>query len=307
MADIINFPDESKRLLESANKKMQNQDYLAAKKDFEQLYQQNPTYTYAKKLVRVLQYLDDYTQALALVDEHFNAFINDADGFVRYFHLLLLDTQFLTAHKLLFYEKKQDQFSALKEELTQLENAQSLLSDDLKMAKSRHLASLDKMQQPIAPKDWQELIKGISLSDFLMICQKYLKNAQNPFIPPKLVEELVKDGATEEVIIDDKKVDLSELPLPENAEVLDKTIALIEEEVQDNPQLEALIIPEVRAHFALLYPFLPDKKYAADWAQSYILEYKAMFGEDISTRQLDNYAKIQEKKKKIRQIYQKLG
>lgn len=32
MADIINFPDESKRLLESANKKMQNQDYLAAKK-----------------------------------------------------------------------------------------------------------------------------------------------------------------------------------------------------------------------------------------------------------------------------------
>lgn len=57
-----------------------------------------------------------------------------------------------------------------------------------------------------------------------------------------------------------KKVDLSELPLPEDAEVLDKTIAVIEEEVQDNPQLEALIISEVKAHFALLYPFLPDKK-----------------------------------------------
>jgi len=307
MADIINFPDENKRLLESANKKMQKQDYLAAKKDFQQLYQQTPTYTYAKKLVTVLQHLDDYTAALALADEHFNAFINDADGFVRYFHLLLLDTQFLAAHKLLFYEKKQDQFFALKEELTQLENAQSLLSDDLIKAKSRHLDALDKMQKPIAPRDWQELIKGISLPDFLMICQKYLKSAQNPFIPPKLVEELVKVGATGEVTIDNKKVELSQLPLPEEAEVLDKTIAVIEEEVQDNPQLEDLIIPEVKAHFALLYPFLPDKKCAVDWAQSYILEYKAMFGEDISTRQLDDYQKIQEKKKKIRQIYQKLG
>ncbi|MDN6639234.1 MAG: hypothetical protein L0L10_00490 [Tetragenococcus sp.] len=307
MADIIDFPDENKRLLESGNKNMQAQDFLAAKNDFKKLYQQEPIFSYAKKLVTALQHLGDYEGALQLADDHFTAFMNDREGFTEYFHLLLLDTQFLAAHKLLHNRKKTDFLVQLRKELNQLENAQEFLSYDLKNAKKKQLAYLDGTLQPIAPQEWQTLIKGISLADFLSICQEYLLEAQNPFIPPKLIEELVQDGATGDVFIDNKKVTLEELPLPEDTEVLRKTLAVVEEEVQDNPQLKMLIIPEIKAHFALLYPFLPDKNQAVDWAQSYILEYQAMFGENIDPKCWGEYQQIQDKKQKLRQIYQSLG
>ncbi|GEQ50382.1 hypothetical protein [Tetragenococcus koreensis] len=306
MADIINFPDKDERLLENGNKNMEAQDFLAAKNDFKKLYQQTPTFFYAKKLVAVLQHLGDYAGALQLADDHFTAFMNDSEGFTGYFHLLLLDTQFLAAHKLLQYKNTRREFPQLKEELNQLENAQTLLSADLKSVKKKQLDYLDKVQQPIKPQDWQTLIKGVSLADFLAICQEYLPHVQNPFIPPKLIEELVQDGAQGEINVVGKKINLAELPLPEDTEVLHKTLAIIEEEVQDNPQLKMLIIPEIKAHFALLYPFLPNENEAIDWAQSYILEYKEMFGEDISTEEWSHYQQIQAKKEKLRQIYQSL-
>lgn len=307
MADIIHFPDENKRLLENGNKKLQEQDYLAAKRDFVQLYQQNPAFSYAKKLVTVFWHLGDYSKALQLADDHFTAFMNDTEGFIEYFHLLLLDTQFLAAHKLLHYSKKTEKTVELKNELAQLEATQSLLSSDIQMAKKKQLAQLDNKKQPIPPQEWEALIKEISLDDFLSMCQAYLPKAQNPFIPPKLIEELVQVGARGEVVIDHRRIRLEELPLPEEAKVLQKTLAIVDEEVQDYPQLNTLIVPEVKAHFAFMYPFLPDEEQAIDWAESYILEYKAMFGEEVSDRKWDYYRKIQEKKQKIRQIYQEIG
>lgn len=307
MADIIHFPDGNKRLLKSGNQNMSNQDFLAAKRDFKALYQLSPTFSYAKKLILAMQNLGDYSGALQLADDHFTAFMNDSEGFTIYFHLLLLDAQFLTAHKLLSYIKTAKKLGKLEEELQQVEKTHSLLSADLKTAKKRQLEELDKTKQPFNPRDWQSFIKDISLKDFIILCQEYLIHAKNPFIPPKLVEELVKDGAKETVNVHGKKVNLAGLPLPEDAEVLVKTITAIEEKTQDNPQLQVLILPEIRAHFALMYPFLPDASRAEDWAQSYLLEYRAMFGEDISVKQLDNYQQIQDKKRKIRQIYESLS
>lgn len=306
MADIINFPDENKRLLESGKQKIKNQDFLAAKDDFEKLYQQKSTFFYAKKLISVLQNLGDYASALQLADDHFTAFMNDAEGFTTYFHLLLLDTQFLAAHKLLYAVRTPEKHTKLQEELEQLENAQSLLSADLKVAKKKQLTQLDETQRPIEPKDWQALVKGISLADFLTLCQEYLSNAKNPFIPPKLIEELVQDGAKEIINFHDQKVNLMNLALPEESEILNKILAIVEEKTQNNPQLQLLIIPEVKAHFALMYPFLPDEKQSEDWAESYLLEYKAMFGESICAKPEEKYPKIQEKKQKIRQIYEGL-
>ncbi|AYW48658.1 hypothetical protein C7K38_09905 [Tetragenococcus osmophilus] len=307
MADIINFPDENKRLLENGNKRLEEQDFLAAKKDFTRLYQQNSTFFYAKKLVAALWHLGEYSNALQLADDHFTAFMNDAEGFIEYFHLLLLDTQFLAAHKLLHYSKKTEKTAELRNELAQLEDTQSLLSNDIKMAKKKQLAQLDKQKKPVPPQEWQALVKEITLDGFLSMCQVYLPEAQNPFIPPKLIEELVQIGAVGEVVVNHKTINLEDLPLPEEAKVLQKILAIVDEKVQDYPQLNTLIVPEIKAHFAFMYPFLPDVEQAMDWAESYILEYKAMFGEEVSDEKWEYYRNIQEKKQEIRQIYQEIG
>lgn len=307
MADIINFPEENKRLLENGNKKLQAQDFLAAKNDFNQLYQQNPTFFYAKKLVTALRNLGDYSGALQLADDHFTAFMNDTESFIEYFHLLLLDAQFLAAHKLLHYSSHTEKRAELKDELAQLEKTQALLSADIKIAKKKQLARLDKIKKPIPPQEWQTLVKEITLDDFLSICQAYLPESHNPFIPPKLIEELVQAGAIGEVAVDHKNIHLDDLPLPEEAEVLQRTLTIVDEEVQDYPQINTLIIPEIKAHFAFMYPFLPEVDQAEDWAESYILEYKAMFGEEVSDKQWDYYQNIQEKKQEIRHTYQKVG
>jgi hypothetical protein len=54
------------------------------------------------------------------------------------------------------------------------------------------------------------------------------------------------------------------------------------------------------------YPFLPNESEVLAWVDSYLLEYKSLFGDESAGEQLQNYERIQQKKQELREIYQKL-
>lgn len=301
MADIISFPDEAQRLFRSGEKQLEEGNFLAAKKIFRQLYEKNPAPLYADKLIECLVGSGEYAAALELFAEQ--GFIEEEEGFSKYVHLLMLDGQFLACHQLL--QKNED--PQLLSELKQLERVSQLLDPGNFQMKEQQLAKFDQDLPPIRQKDWQDFIHHLTRADFLKLCRSYLPKAKNPFIPPKLFEELVASGAKGKISYNGKTIELGSLPLPENAQVLKEVLQVVEEECQDQPQLLDLILPEIQAHFALMYPQLPPLETAFDWAQSYLLEYQALFADESASSELEKYREIQAEKDRLRLIYQKLN
>lgn len=300
MGEIISFPDENERLQKLADKQLAKGDFLAAKKSFKKLYEKSPNERYARKLIQILVRLGDYTSARSFFEEH--GLLTEEQDFSDYLHVLMLDNQFLTCHKWL---QKRPNIELL-EELDQLEQAHDLISSVL-MERQEQLASYDQRALPLSPEEWQNFTQSISLAEFLQLVQTYLPQADNPFLPPRLVEELVACGAKGEISLGEKKLALESLTLPEQAPVFVQIMHEIEAECQDQPQLLELILADLNATFALMYPLLPALSEADSWVQSYLLEYQLMFGNEKVAVELNKYAQIQKKKTEIRLIYQKIN
>ncbi|KAF1306037.1 hypothetical protein [Candidatus Enterococcus willemsii] len=304
MTEIFSFPDEPQRLWINGNKKMEEQEFLAAKEDFLQLYQLEPTFRHCRKVVSVLQMLGEFSAALDFAEDYFDHFLAEEAAFVEYVHLLLLDEQYLFAHRLL--HQAPFETSQLVNELQQLEQMQEWMAVDHQQIKWQQLLRWDQSKSPIPQKAWHKWIKGMSLNNFFQLCQDYVALRKNPFILPKLIEELVRDGAQQSIQIDEQVIDLATLKDLDQMPIFQRIKQAVENQQLKDPQMKEMLLTEINAHFALMYPLLPPEVDAQKWADSYVLEYQSWFGDEVAQKELENYATIQAKKQQIREIYQGL-
>ena len=101
MSELIPFPEKEEQLLASGTRKLLAHDYLAAKKDFEKLYEQTNTFDYVQLLVESYRLLGDIERALYYAEEYQAEYLEQEQTVEKYLHLLLLDEQYLTVHQLL--------------------------------------------------------------------------------------------------------------------------------------------------------------------------------------------------------------
>lgn len=304
MSDILSFPNEAERLWANGNKKLAEQEFLAAKQLFEQLYRLEPNFQHCQKLVQILQDLGEFPQALEVAEDYLDDFLNEPTSFEMYLRLLMLDGQYLAVHRWL--QQTSRSFEQIQQDLQKLEYAQALIGANERVIKKNQLQQWDQTNHPVPQKAWNNWLKNSSLTEFLQLAQEFLPTAKNPFLLPKLVEELVKVGATGEVIIQGKTVHLSELTLLEETAALRRAHECIQHQQLKDVQLEEMITAEIDAHFALMYPFLPSEEEISAWIESYLLEYQQLFGDEAAGEKLQHYGAIQQKKQVLRQIYQKL-
>lgn len=300
MSDILSFPDKQKQLLINGKKKLTEKNFLAAKKDFLMLYEREPSYSNCCLVIASMRALGEYKEALHYVEFHLDDFLKKEQGIESYGQLLLLDGQYLAVHRLL---KKYPHQEKLREDLEQIETVQHIFSEHTLSEKEAFLLRIDQTNRPIQKKEWQTLIDSVSFADFLAISKDYLPKAKNPFVPPKIIEELVKDGATGDIYFKKQIIDLEKLSLLQDSPALKTAVQVIEQGTK-NPQLLELTKAELTGHFALLYPLLPSVDEAKKWGESYLLEFQNLLEEKDTSEELKKYTAIQKKKEKIRQIYQ---
>lgn len=308
MSEMIPFPDKAEQLLASGTRKMLAQDYLSAKKDFEKLYNFAPSFENVQQLIEVYRLLGDFEIAVFYAQEYEAEYLSNPDFFEQYIHLLLLDKQYLWVHRLL----KKRPNEKLQKDLIQLETTQEFIAEYDLQLKEQLFAQWGQQKQPIFGKKWESWLKGLSLSRFIYLTKKYLPTIENPFLLPKVVEELVSCGVKETLsfkTIDGRlqAVDLSKiLPLPQAPQMVLFLELAAEAWENKDPQIAEGIAMEGQAHFSLLYPFLPEVSEIPRWIESYSLEYQSMFGNEKALESLKNYRNIQQTKQKLREIYKEL-
>lgn len=303
MTDILPFPNDIERLRNTASKKMEQEEYLSAKNLFVQLYQLAPSFEHCRKLVEATRLTGDFSLALEYAEDYAENFLTNQESFTDYVHLLVLDAQYLAAHRLLSLTSFPT--DELNEELKKVEQAQDWLNEG-SLAKFQQLNKWEASMQPIPVIEWRLWEKGFTKNAFSEICRDYLSDAKNPFVVPKLVEALVQLGVTETLVVQGKDVNLSQLKPVEQTTVFQHAMAYLKKQNLKQIQLEEMVLTELNAHFALMYPFLPEEKEVIKWVDSYIIEYQSLFSEEITTSELEHYAKIQAKKQELRLIFQTL-
>lgn len=308
MSEMIPFPDKAEQLLASGTRKMLVQDYLSAKKDFEELYRLDPSFENVHQLIEVYRLLGDFEAAVFYAQEYEADYLSNSDFFEQYIHLLLLNKQYLWVHRLL----KKRPNEKLQSDLFQLETTQEFIGEHDLQLKEQLFAQWAQQKQPIFGEKWGFWLKGLSLSRFIYLTKKYLPTVENPFLLPKVVEELVSCGVKEKLsfkTIDGRlqEVDLSKIsPLPQAPQMVLFLELAAEAWENEDPQIAEGIAMEGQAHFSLLYPFLPEKSEIPRWIESYSLEYQSMFGNEDALESLRCYEIIQQTKQKLREIYQEL-
>ncbi|MFV0558307.1 MAG: hypothetical protein ACK5MW_06675 [Enterococcus sp.] len=286
MGEQISFPDEYQRLLRQADLAIAQADFLLAEKQLKKAYQLMADFALNLRLTKMLEKNGAYQAALALADEYYGHYFQEQVTFEHYFHLLLLNRQFLTAKKYLHLgETHAKSTRHLAEELTLLEEVQKLLSQDEEVNKRQLLEQMCQAQQPITTKQWCDFSEGMTCAQFVRLVQVVLIKELNPFLRPKLVEELVKLKVSTPIEVQDlwgvqQQVIPANLPLPQDVPLLKQTLALLEEQLaQTDPQLAEGIAQEITAHVSLSYPVMFEKIEPALWLQSYYADYQAFLPE----------------------------
>lgn len=305
MSEMIQFPDKKRQLQGNATRKMLAHDYLAAKKDWLMLYELEPNFEVLSPLVETLRLLGDFEGAIAFASEYEWAYLSSEETLVDYAHLYLLDGQYIFVHRLLTKYPNE----RLESELLQLEMAQDILGETDYDYHARQLTKWDAQLAPIGGKIWQNWLRKMTLNGFINLIKDYWGQLKNPFILPKLVEELIACGVKEQIKVysifkGEQVLDLATCPLFHDAPALSELLRLVDETWSNrDPQIAEAITIEVHAHFALLYPFLPLLEEISDWEKSYRYEYEGIFGDEIAAKQLANYPEIQQLKEQIRAYY----
>ncbi|KAF1300136.1 MULTISPECIES: hypothetical protein [Enterococcus] len=317
MGDTVKFPDEYQRLLWQGQQLMEKAEYLGAAAAFEKAYQLAPNFDNHLLWTKALVKLEDFDKVLRIAEDWYEEYFSHRTGFRLYTQTLLLSRRFLKAREYLLIGKKAKKIDnilieELFQQLQQLENIQQLVDPESVPQKRRLLREFDQAIGPISKNDWDVFTQNVTYLSFLSLIKEFLPIATNPFVRPRLAEELVKLECNKIFVVKSLEGTLQEfqpnlLTLPEKAESLQQMIRHVEETTgQDDPALSAAIVAEIQAHFALAFPFPPQELQPEAWAESYVLEYAAMFGNEDANRELMRYQEIQQEKTRFREFFQQL-
>lgn len=290
MGETILFPDDQHRLLKLGEKALAKDDFQQALQYFQDCYQVAPEYTVQKRILFCLEKLGAYRQGLTMAQDHQEAYDRDPEGVDQLLRLYLLDQQYLTARSyLVALEKVQPlvavDFSQWRHQLEHLETSQLFYDPDLATIKREVLRKLDEQGLPVAAPAWENFTNGLTFNCFVSLCSDLLPKINNPFLRPRLVEELLKLGYQETILIKNLEgvlveVSLAEEVLPADSPVLAEMLSYLEEvHGQEDPVMAAAVASEVRAHFAMTFPFSPQVENPEAWSESYWLEYQVAMGQ----------------------------
>lgn len=314
MGQTILFPNDQEREAKLGKLSFEKGDYQKAQEHFETAYAKNPSYELNRQINRCLEKKGEFHRALVLAEEYQEEYDRDPEGFHQLFHLYLLDQQFLMARKYWRFAKERDalatvDFEQAEQELTQLEQVLSFYEPESLHQKREYLLKANDSLLPLPNQKWAELITGLPYASFVTIAKEILAKAYNPYLRPRLVEELVKLGYQKELLIQDVKgrkqnCRLRELALPEQNPALFEMLDYLEANYsQADPVLLDSIKAEVKAHFALAYPFCPQVLAPKDWAESYWVEYQVALGTEGDFC-LEEFSNIQLEKQELRNLLQ---
>lgn len=305
MNKIIEFPDADAQKLIQAKKAMEQQEWLRAKSLFEALLQKGGAKdAFFIDYLQVLQHLGEFSYAIQKMRQAGNTFL--IENYEWYLHLIMLNEEWLMAHRLLVKRPN----STLLAELEQLESLQPLLYPTLLEEKRGMLLRFAEQSQPPLPKEWGKFREKLTLPQLFELSRAYLPRAKNPFLVPKLVEELVCCGAIGSVeiqtIFDETlSCELSSVKSLVEEQIFIEILENLEKELEQYPGLFEVARGEVHSQMALMYPFLPEEIVTwSNYYQKYI--YYQFFEEESLPDYSDEEAQIHQKTEKIRAIYQKI-
>lgn len=310
MGDTIQFPKPEDRLRHSAEKAYQAKDYLKAYHDYQEIYTEHSSFEINQSLVKCLQQLADFAKALEVADDFLDEYLQDPNGFVQIGHLLILDGQYLQARK---WIRLAEEFSVISEaasenlvkELDKVEEVQQILGLEDFLGKKQSLLAMDSSNQPVSGHTWHVFSQGLTKDQFVSLMTELLPQLTNPFLLPKLVEELVRLGSSQQFELIDymggqRQIIPNQLSLLREVPVFSQMRQAVNERIgQENPTLAEGILEELNDHFALSYPFLPETQEIDRWVQSYIDEYQDLFAKS-EPQAIDE--EIQRKKTRLRKI-----
>lgn len=314
MGQTILFPNNQERERKLGQRAWEEGDYQKAQGHFERAYHQEPSYDLNRRLVGCLEKQGEFRRGLFVAEDYQEEYDRDPAGFGQLFHLYLLEQEFLQARKYLRLGAKRKElasvdFDLAKQELKQLEQVFAFYDGDRLQQKREYLLQINSDLMPIASKKWTEVMSHLPYASFVTIAKEVLAKAYNPYLRPRLVEELVKLGYQKEVSIRDlngvkQKCRFDSLQLPEAQPALAEMLQYLEaEHGQKDPVLLDSIKGEVRAHFALAYPFAPQINAPLEWAESYWREYQVALGMD-TPQTMAPFAEIQLVKQDLRNLLQ---
>lgn len=314
MGQTILFPSDREREEKLGKTAWEKGDYGKAQSHFERAYQAVPDYQLNRQIVSCLEKQGAFHQALQFAEEFQEEYDQDPAGFDQLFHLYLLHQDFLMARKYLCLATRRPaladfDFAQAKQELKQLEQVFAFYDLESVQEKREYLLQVNRSLFPVPQGKWEEVLARLPYASFVSIAKEVLAKAHNPYLRPRLVEELVKLGYQEELVIQDLKgvaqtCCFKDLRLPLELPTLRQMLQYLEKEHgQEDPILLDSIKGEVEAHFALAYPFAPQIKAPLEWAESYWQEYQVALG-TIPVESLTSFAEIQLAKQDLRNLLQ---
>lgn len=315
MGETIEFPDDYQRLIRAGKKALENRDHLEAVIELKKAAELQDTFEVNHLLVEALSMNNDFKSALELADQRFADYLESPDRFMEYFHLLLLNHQYLQARHYQVMVRKnrdfpQEIFQEALAELQQLEGIVELVDPESFYHKRDLLQKIDASGRPFSPGQWAELTEGLSFEGFQRLTGEFLPTVNNPFLRPRLVEELTQLGSEQLVTVKDlagrpQQVKPNLLELPEKAPALETMIRYVEEQLGNrDPILAEGVISEIQAHYVLAFPFNPQDEAPLAWSRSYLVEYQEVLNGSLESDLLD--PEIQQQKADYRKIYQRL-
>ena len=305
MGETIDFPGPNERLRLAAEKAYQSKEFLQAYRLYNELYQKNASFEINQWLVECLQQLNDFAKALDLAEDYLDDYLKQTDGFLQIGHLLILDGQYLKTRRWLTLGQKtkipkryQEQLAS---ELAKVEEVQQILGLEDFHGKRKHLRALDEANQPVSATEWHVFTQAITKSQFISLMHDTLASIKNPYLLPKLVDELVRLEVDEPFDLIDYLGNMQQI-VPKELKLLQEDDAVkaihkaIEETIaHEDPILAESVSAEIDDHLAISYPFLPAK----EWVASYIEDYRGLF-EEKEQPKADN--EIEERKRHLRNI-----
>lgn len=314
MGQTILFPSDREREEKLGKLAWEKGDYKKAQGHYEAAYQVAPTYQLNRLIVSCLEKQGAFFQALAFAAEYQEEYDRDPAGFGQLFHLYLLQQDFLLARKYLRFGARRPElgtvdFQGAKQELQQLEQVFAFYDLESVQEKREYLLQVNRNLLPVPQGKWEEVLARLPYASFVSIAKEVLAKAYNPYLRPRLVEELVKLGYQKELLVKDLKGQLqaccfADLCLPLEQPGLQQMLQHLESHHgQEDPVLLDSIKSEVEAHFALAYPFAPQNQAPQDWAESYWQEYQVALGA-IDAESLAPFAEIQQAKQDLRNLLQ---
>lgn len=318
MGEKVDFPNQYQRLMWQGKKALTEENYLKAVQKFGVAYKMQHSFEGNRLYVESLSRVNDFAKGIRIAEEYFDDYLNSPTSFLQYFHLLLLDHKFLRARKYMRLGRRiaalpSDELQEAWVELDQLESIQHLILPEAVGQKKCLLKRMEDSKQPVRPGEWELLTSEITYWEFNSLMMDYLPTAENPFLRPRIVEELVKLGC--DLLIPVKglngevhRVQPNLLQPPEKSPALKRMVQYVEEAIGNlDPILTEAIVSEIQGHYALAFPFTPQDESPVSWAQSYLLDYQSMLPSLPEIEETDRIRGIQEIKQGYRELLLQFG